>query len=271
MRDELVANRIFAMAGLVTALLAFFVASSAHSAVISWGSPTNISGDSDVSTNGSLVGARNIGLPAVNGMPAVSTTTVNGVTFTALELGATGNSVTSGNFNLSIPNAFGGNNAVGSALAPFSNLSAAYRAMLGTEAGCFIQNPGCLDTASNSTTPITLTISGLLVGQQYEFEWWKNVSNGFQTHITTATAGNTVSLSSNTSGGVVGGIGQFAIGTFIADAPTQIISFGGSIQNTFNGFQLRSTGSVPGSVPEPGTLALVGFGLAGLAAARRRK
>src|SRR5262249_5061681 len=124
--------------------------------------------------------------------------------------------------------------------------------MLGTEAGDF-------------TNAITLTMSGLTPGNTYEFEWWKNVSNGFQSHTATATAGNAVSLNSNTSGGTAGGIGQFARGTFVADATTlETITFTSAVQTTFNGFQLRV-------VPEPGTLSLAGLGLLVAFGMRRRK
>ena len=226
----------FATIGLMTA--------TSHAGPITWGAVQNISGDADVITTGFLVGAFNIGTPGV------PNTTINGVPFVGL--GLSGTSVTSGNFNLSIATGFAGNNSVGSANAPFSTLSAAYQAMLGTEAGDF-------------TTPITLTISGLIPAATYQFEWWKNVSNGFQSHNTTATAGNSISLSSNTGGGADGGIGQYAIGTFVADpSGTEIITFSADLQNTFNGFQVRT-------IPEPGTMSLAGLGLLAAFGMRRCK
>jgi len=230
--------------GLFTCAVVGLTTATSHAAVITWGGPQNISGNSDVDTTGSLVGAFNIGVAGVGN------TTINGVTFVGLAL--SGNNVTSGNFNLSVATAFAGNNSVGFAAAPFNTLSAAYQAMLGTEAGDF-------------TNAITLTMSGLTPGQTYEFEWWKNVSNGFQSHTTTATAGNAVSLNSNTSGGTPGGIGQFALGTFVADATSsETITFSSALQDTLNGFQLRV-------VPEPGTLSLVGLGLLVAFGMRRRK
>src|ERR1043166_7327806 len=55
---------------------AYFTSSAA---VVSWGAPTTISGDSDVSTSGTLLGAVNWGFSSAGiGNP---TTTVNGVTF----------------------------------------------------------------------------------------------------------------------------------------------------------------------------------------------
>ena len=61
-----------------------------HAAVINWQTPVNVTGDSDVSTAGTLVGAVNLGTP--NGPSA--TTTVNGVTFAALN--GSGTSVSAG-------------------------------------------------------------------------------------------------------------------------------------------------------------------------------
>ena len=52
-------------------------------ALITWGSATTISGDTDVSTSGTLVGAFNIG---GTGVPS---TTVNGVTFQSFAVGST--------------------------------------------------------------------------------------------------------------------------------------------------------------------------------------
>lgn len=232
----------FPRRSLLAGALLGLTAATSSAATITWGLPTNISGDSDVSTNGTLVAAYNIGVSGVGN------TTVNGVTFTGLAL--TGNNVTDGNFNFAIATNFVGNNSVGGAGA-FSALSPAYQALVGTEAGDF-------------STPFTLTISGLAVGETYEFQWWKNVSNGFQSHLTTVTAGDAVTLNSNTAGGATGGLGQFAIGTFVADGATQTLTFSGSVQDTFNGFQLRNT-APPASVPDGGgTLVLLGLAMSGM-------
>ena len=99
-------------------------------------------------------------------------------------------------------------------------------------------------------------MSGLTVGAKYEFEWWTNDSNGFQ-FVTTATAVNSVSLTTNTTG-ADGGVGQFAIGTFTADASSETITFSSSLQDIISGFDLRETAAVP----EPGTLLLLSSGLA---------
>ncbi len=118
---------------LPAALLA--TAGSGHAAVIAFGAPTNISGDSDVNTTGTLVGAFNF---------AGAATPVNRVNFLAFPVGATSNTV--GNFTLSVPSGtFSGVNT-GFAAPPFSNLSAGYQALL--------------DTAAGSGQQMTLTMNG---------------------------------------------------------------------------------------------------------------
>ena len=61
------------LAAVVVATAALATAASTHAALIAWGAPTGITGDSDVSTAGTLVGAVNVGAPGVG------STTVNGV------------------------------------------------------------------------------------------------------------------------------------------------------------------------------------------------
>ncbi len=240
-------RRRFGMAVLGLAALATLLggAGGVKAAPINWGPATNITGDTDVSRAGTLLGAFNIG------GPGVGSTTVNGVTFTGL--GLSGTSVTSGNFTFSLPTGWtGNNNEGGSGSPPFSNLSASYQTLLNSQAGDF-------------STPATITISGLVPGHTYQFEWWNDVGSGFPAYVTTATAGNSVSLLSNTSGGAFGGLGQFAIGTFTADSTTETITFSGPVQDTLNGLEFREVTAVP----EPTSLALLGLGGLGLAAWRR--
>ena len=178
--------------------LAFLACISvSRAAIIQWGLPTLISGDNDVSTDGTLIGAFNIG-------HAVTNTTVNGVTFSALQFAGT--SVTSGDFNFTVATSqLAGADFFGSTLPPFSNLSAPYQVLLSSGGGSISDR-------------VTLTISNLAVGAAYEFEWWSNYSAGNLApgDTTIATAGNSVSLIPNVSN-VAGGVGQFTIGNFVAD------------------------------------------------------
>src|SRR5262249_2774173 len=156
-----------------------------------------------------------------------SNPTVNGVTFTG------GNSLddvpTGGHFTLT---------ATGTSLAedhntgsgappPFSTLPAPYQTLLSNYTR--VQTP---DT-------MTLTMSGLTTGHQYEFECWSNQTNSSTNISTTVSDGNNVTLSSNTTS-ALGGLGQFAVGTFQAGGSgTETVTFSGSVTVLVNGFQLR--------------------------------
>ncbi|MBU6277367.1 MAG: hypothetical protein KGQ61_12085, partial [Planctomycetes bacterium] len=84
---------------------------------IVWGSPQTVSGDSDVSTTGSLVYAFTFG-----GTSAPPSTTVNGVTFSPFTIpGGIVTSATVGSVTISeSPGTLFGSNSFGTASAPFS-------------------------------------------------------------------------------------------------------------------------------------------------------
>ena len=214
---------------LFLAIATFVMPSSSQAAPILWGAATGISGDSDVSTAGTLLGAFNIG------PPGVGDTTVNGVTFTGLAL--TGTNVTSGNFNFTASN-FPSFNNVGIPDGAFNNLSSPYQTLLSSAGGTV-------------GTDFLFTIGGLSLGQEYEFEWWSNDSAVSVSNLTRAKADTEILLNSNPSG-IKGGVGQFAIGHFTADTPNVGILFSGNVA-LLNGFQFRQLDAAA-PVPLPSSL-----------------
>lgn len=75
----------------------FFVAPACwdlQAGIVTWGAATTITGDSDVSTNGTLFGAGNIA--------DSDSLTINGVTFTGITFTNGETTVTSGNFEFSV-------------------------------------------------------------------------------------------------------------------------------------------------------------------------
>jgi hypothetical protein len=237
------------LSGAILLLLLAPIAPLAQAATITWGAPTNITGNADVSTNGSLVGAFNVG------DTGVAATTINGVNFQSFAVPSFSMGATVGNFAISCAGTMFSQFSFGSGNPPFSALSSEYQTLLAAA------------TSVGSINAFTLTTSGLMVGAQYEFQWWVNDSNGGHADHS-ATAGNTVTLTDNATD-LPGGLGQFALGTFTADAATQTILFhDANYFGQLNAFQLRQVGAVNG-VPETGsTFALLALALGGLVLAR---
>lgn len=216
-------------------------AADARAGLITWSGPQTIADDADVSTNGTLVRAyqfENSG----------ATYTVNGVAFDSYIIYGVDTSTFD---DFTDPGVFG------SAAAPYASLSADYRGLLG--GGRF----------SFGSNPVTYTLTGLTVGTAYEVQVWVNDSRaGINRSQTVSGSG---SLEYNTAQ-ADGGVGQFVIGTFTADAATQVLTFtpdGTSYGAQLNALQLRDLGS-PAAVPEPASLALLAVGVGPLAAVVRR-
>ncbi len=226
-----------------------------QAATITWGAPTSVSADSNVSTLGTLVYAYNITENA-----AVSPVTVNGVTFARFAVGASDSPVTVGAATLK-PTAFfdGKNTGLGSSAAPFVGLTSAYRTLLDRA------------TTDYLSAQITLTLGGLTSGQSYLVQFWSNDSAALFWNAasddtkTLFSAGNTVTLDMNNTN-AEGGLGQWVTGTFVASGPTQDVTIGrvGASHLVLNAFQLRQ-------IPEPSSVVLLGCAGLSLVLARRRR
>ncbi len=238
---------------------------ASHAAIITWGGAQGISGDSDVSTAGTLVRALNLGGA---GVPATS---VNGVNFQSFAIPGGTNAVTVGNFTFKNADPLKTVSSTPTSLG--QALSVNYTTLLTTAA------------LLNADQHFTLTMAGLTVGRTYQFETWVNNSNrGFFTGIRSFTTsvgdgnGNTVSLYSGDNGVGSGGpalTGQFVIGTFLASSATQDIGFtSGEIDGVVNAFQLRLLPAAA-AVPEPGSalagMLALGVCLSGLGRRNRRE
>jgi len=221
------------------AWIALLMLSSAQAALVSWGVPTTISGDGDVSRSGALERAYHLG------DANVGETKVNGVTFAPFAVTPAWQTpgkdpVTVGQTTLT-PGAgttYFGYPGFGSALPPFSALSEAYQTLLWQ--GCF---------AVGASPRFTLMLSNLVVGKTYQIQIWASDSQAVggvarDTRVTDGT--NEVTLNANATGQYGGGVGQWVIGTFTADATEQEFVFDQPVSNslTLNAFQLRDVTGV---------------------------
>lgn len=242
------------------AVMSLLTAATAQAGFVTWSTPKAITGDADVSVDGTLVVAHNLGT-FDNGAA-----TVHGVTFTPFVTSTTSNTV--GNVTLSSSAAIAGDNfAFGEIVGPFADLSANYQTLL---------QSGSFTTGDFPPPTISMTLGGLIPGAQYQFQWWANqaATSNFgpppPISATIATAGNSVSL--ERTGNVPGGVGQYALGVFTATAASQTIAFDGTDSRVLlNAFQLRQLGAP--AVPEPGSM-LFGLAMTGFvfhSASKRRR
>ncbi len=200
---------------LTLAALALFHASAALAAPIIWGGgPRAILSDADVSTNGVLVRAM--------AKAGAAAPVVNGVTFAPFPG----------------PDTLSGQNAVNyaaGALPTGGGISAAYATLLS-------QNDHRTTTGTGAGTTMTLTLNQLVVGQHYEVQLWFHDGNasGLGTLMVKSPASLDpwVLLDANPAN-VAGGRGQHAIGTFTADATTQVINLTGNPIVALQAYQLR--------------------------------
>jgi hypothetical protein len=255
--------------------------STVPAATIDWGSGAqNIANDNDVSTDGTLVDAFGLSMDyGIVGAFGNTSATVNGVTFQPYDLPLDlSSSVTSGNYNFAAYSG-GGSGSLYNYInlqygygvnygTAYQQLSQPYQGMLSAGGGATAYLGSGADLSDlNYVHTLALTMSGLTIGETYEFQWWDSDANP-NTHAavnnntlnTTATAGNSVSLFAG-PGVDYSSAGQYAIGTFTADAVSQEIDFTGASSSDdplVDAFQLRG-GITP--VPEPSTWALLALGL----------
>ncbi len=206
------------------------VTTSTQGAIVTWGTPTTITGDTDVITTGSLVAAYDYNEDA-------GSVTINTVTFTTQTLGGGGlNTFT----NDGGPGSFG---AASGAFAALTNDD--YKSLLSSA------------VFANPTPAPTFTFNGLTIGSNYIVQVWVNNSGSANAASRTIgiTAGNTATLDQNNAAGV-GGVGEFVVGTFTADAATQVFTVSSSAGAPLvNAAQVRLA-----PVPEPASVALIGLG-----------
>lgn len=203
----------FIIAKLVLPLLLFTaIAGRIEAATILWSGPTNITSDVNIITNGDFEYAGYFA-------PTTAPVTINGVTFT----GSGG----SHNFGANVSTAFANGGTAFAGMGTGTGLSANYQTLLG----------GCVYGGTNNNS---ITLKNLDIGYRYTVQLWINDSrsNGANSS-NTVTSGNSVTLDYNNTESV-GGKGQFAIGTFTADAITLTFNLQSKQSGQFNALQLRS-------------------------------
>lgn len=213
---------------LLIAALAGLFATVGRAASISWSNPTTISGDSDVATSGILLYAYSDG---------ASNETVNGVTFIPFASDSAWGSVSFGNFFTHSKTIAGSGTGT-----PWSNLSPAYQTVLSGAAWVHGNNTG------------TVTLNNLTAGHLYSVQFWvnDNRSGVTTTRLDKLSASNAVTLAFNAPK-TGGGVGQYVIGTFLADSSNQSFnivgsnSANGSEVGQINALQVRDNGYVTDS------------------------
>ena len=206
---------------LASTIAALVAAHSSHAAPIAWGPATTIAGDTDVFNAGLFNYAYDLSNTAA---------TVNGVAFTGSNsTTALGTSVTLAGWNTNNGTAFGSSTAN-----PYGLLSAAYKNVL----------KGGTYTAGATTA--TVTLNNLTIGRTYAAQVWVNDNRAGATATRTETINgglNSLLLDYNSTN-AAGGVGQFSIGIFVANAATQAFTMLGNASTQLNALQLREVTNI---------------------------
>lgn len=212
------------------AVLAFFLATViSHAQFINWLGDYNITGDSDVFTDGAYVDAFQAPTGGYNGRTTAATV-VNGVTFNINDTG----SHSDGTFSL------GGVSDGTDGDYPYVG-STAYKSVLAD----------CAYTFGTGT----VSISGLTNGQEYEIQIWNATPYDPTDYV-----------GSSSSDSIYGARGTYVLGKFFAIGTTASFNFaqpsavegGGSGASVISAIEIRA-------VPEPSTYGALALGVLALA------
>ena len=198
------------------------VAPPIQAAAITWGTPHNITSDSDVSTNGTLICAVdwNNANQTVNGVPFVPATP--NMCIQGLNAILVDNNTTSG-YGVGLPSS--------------PSLSTAYGNILATS---YLSTGTMFSGNSYGYGTITVVMNGLTPGHQYQVQvWCQDPRQATTTQTITDIAGNTNTVTVALCTGAVGTGGQYVTGTFTADSP---IAANGNQPAAQQGFIIQTSG-----------------------------
>lgn len=236
--------RSLLLSGLAVAVAALVTPRARAQAVVTWQSAHFITGDSDVSLNGTLVWAYNFGAGGTN-------PTINGVTFTGTNSGSPGVTLTT------VGSSFFNNAAAFKSTQSFyTSLSSGYQTLLQSASYW----------SGNTSNTQTMRFNDLIPGATYQFQVWVNDSRGLHAGLSVTFSdqlGNVGSVLYNNNGA---SLGQYIIGTFTAVGTTETLALG-PYSPQMNAASLRLT-----AIPEPSTYAaLAGAAVFGVVIYRRRR